>query len=41
MAGSNADTPENRETTFSELPSAAGLSVGNSTVGLMAEHALR
>ena len=26
---------------FSELRSAAGLSVGNSTVGLMAEHALR
>jgi hypothetical protein len=26
---------------FSELHSAAGLSVGNSTVGLMTEHALR
>jgi hypothetical protein len=26
---------------FSELRSAAGFSVGNSTVGLMAEHALR
>jgi diacylglycerol O-acyltransferase / wax synthase len=28
-------------TAFSELRSAAGLSAGNSTVGLMAEHALR
>jgi diacylglycerol O-acyltransferase len=28
-------------TAFSELRSAAGLSGGNSTVGLMAEHALR